>query len=1065
MNPTINTRLGHDNAINAAGTGMIGDLHCVTPAATQRDPVFGEFQSPGVAYRGKPFWSWNGSLNKKELLRQLHIFKEMGMGGAFMHSRTGLKTEYLGDQWFDLINACADECEKLGLEAWLYDEDRWPSGSAGGMATENPAFRMKSVKISVLSPAEMRWPKLDAFIAAFTAEVNGLNLGNYTRLEYGRPVPTTASGKILLFEIAQMVENSFYNGNTYLDTLKRDATEHFLQLTHEKYRERCGKRLGTSIKGIFTDEPHHGFVMCHDDAERTPGNLDWTVPYTDALFEQFEAMWRYDLRERLPELFLFPGGRRVSQVKWHYMELIQHLFIENWAKPCLEWCRTNQMLLTGHVLHEDSLVAQAVPCGSVMRYYEHMDYPGVDLLCNDNRSYWVAKQLQSAARQLGKKWLLSELYGCTGWQFDFAGHKETGFWQALFGINLRCHHLAWVTMAGEAKRDYPASIGFQSGWYREYKLVEDFFSRLHVVLQRGEPACDVLVVNPVESVWAQIHPGWAQWLGAKDPVLRELEQKYEDLFHWLSGAQIDFDYGDEDHLKRFGKIVSVEGEPRIQVGLGSYRVVVVGTMETIRSSTLELLADFHAAGGKVLFVGDPPRHLDALPSVEPAHLADSAMRTRHDRDPVVAAVKANSCSPISVHCDTNAIFCQVRREGDRLYVVAINTSRTDSFRNVSFQFAGLATVQEWDCISGERFRHPSRAEGRATTWAADFPPLGALVFIVSNRDSDSLRSRPVFNPTRRTEARGPFEYHLDEPNLCVLDFASFRLGDGEWRSEAEILKVDMAVRKEMELPQRSGTMIQPWSSEKLGLFGAFEPVALDLRFSFETDTLPAAPVDLVMEMPERFEILLNGAAIAIPSEPAWLIDPCLKRIPLPPGVFRLGQNEIELRTAFVPDTDLEAIYLAGSFGVTFRGECPVLGVLPGKLNPSDVTSQGLPFYSGTISYRIPLPAPAEPDSKLRFETGPFGGAVARVGFEESVNPTAIAWPPYEATIECPSGAREVICDVLLTRINTFGPLHLAPKEQNGIGPFSFRTEGAEFSRAPQLWPAGLLQAPVTVEGE
>jgi len=41
-----------------------------------------EWKNPGAAFRGKPFWSWNGKLKKEELFRQLGIFKEMGMGGV-----------------------------------------------------------------------------------------------------------------------------------------------------------------------------------------------------------------------------------------------------------------------------------------------------------------------------------------------------------------------------------------------------------------------------------------------------------------------------------------------------------------------------------------------------------------------------------------------------------------------------------------------------------------------------------------------------------------------------------------------------------------------------------------------------------------------------------------------------------------------------------------------------------------------------------------------------------------------------------------------------------------------
>lgn len=82
------------------------------------------FKYPGPEWRGKPFWCWNGKLEKRELIRQIHIIKEMGIGGFFMHSRTGLETEYLGKEWFELINTCIREGRELGLESWLYDEDR-----------------------------------------------------------------------------------------------------------------------------------------------------------------------------------------------------------------------------------------------------------------------------------------------------------------------------------------------------------------------------------------------------------------------------------------------------------------------------------------------------------------------------------------------------------------------------------------------------------------------------------------------------------------------------------------------------------------------------------------------------------------------------------------------------------------------------------------------------------------------------------------------------------------------------------------------------------------------------
>lgn len=56
----------------------------------------------------KPFWSWNDKLEKTELENQIVQMKENGIDGFFMHARVGLKTPYMGEEWFEMIEACLD---------------------------------------------------------------------------------------------------------------------------------------------------------------------------------------------------------------------------------------------------------------------------------------------------------------------------------------------------------------------------------------------------------------------------------------------------------------------------------------------------------------------------------------------------------------------------------------------------------------------------------------------------------------------------------------------------------------------------------------------------------------------------------------------------------------------------------------------------------------------------------------------------------------------------------------------------------------------------------------------
>lgn len=106
------------------------------------------FANPDSTYRGAPFWAWNTDLKKDELIRQIGELKKMGFGGFFMHTRAGMNTPYLGDEFMELIRACRDEAKKHDMLAYLYDEDRWPSGAAGGIVTENPDYRVRYLVFS-----------------------------------------------------------------------------------------------------------------------------------------------------------------------------------------------------------------------------------------------------------------------------------------------------------------------------------------------------------------------------------------------------------------------------------------------------------------------------------------------------------------------------------------------------------------------------------------------------------------------------------------------------------------------------------------------------------------------------------------------------------------------------------------------------------------------------------------------------------------------------------------------------------------------------------------------------
>jgi hypothetical protein len=68
------------------------------------------FRAPTAEYRGTPLWSWNTKLDLDVLLRQIDHLEEMGLGGFHMHSRVGLNTEYLGEEFILLSIGFCEGC-------------------------------------------------------------------------------------------------------------------------------------------------------------------------------------------------------------------------------------------------------------------------------------------------------------------------------------------------------------------------------------------------------------------------------------------------------------------------------------------------------------------------------------------------------------------------------------------------------------------------------------------------------------------------------------------------------------------------------------------------------------------------------------------------------------------------------------------------------------------------------------------------------------------------------------------------------------------------------------------
>ena len=1011
------------------------------------------FLSPTSPYRGKPFWAWNGPLEAEELRRQIRVFKRMGLGGGFMHSRVGLATPYLSEEWFDLIRACADEARKNDMEAWLYDEDRWPSGAAGGLVTKDPEYRQRYLRMTIADPKSFK-PAGDEF-GIFLASVEG-NTASGVRQVKASELSEAKDGEwVLAFRRVLADPSPWYNDQTYLDTLSPEAVAKFIQVTHDAYARSVGEDFGPVMPGIFTDEPNHGGLSLREGR----GNAPWT----DSLPQVFRDRYSYDLIPHLPEIFFKIGDADFSKVRRDYHDCLAYMFSRNFGEQIFKWCEEHGLLFTGHVLAEENLRSQTSVVGSAMRFYEFMQAPGIDILRGEiltreggtSPEYSTAKQCSSVLDQFGRKWLLSELYGCTGWHFNFAEHKAVGDWQAALGVNLRCQHLSWYTMLGEAKRDYPASISFQSAWWRDYPVVEDYFARVHVMMTQGKAVRDVAVIHPIESAWGVFYGG------AREPLDR-LNSQFMTVQDWLLEEHFDFDYVDEDILSRHG---SVE-DGKLRVAKAKYRAVVVPPMLTMRESTRKILAEFLDAGGDLIFVDQVPDFVDAEPSGGAKELAAKAVRVPLDRGALVDALSGVSgIQRVSITTEDGGEFNQslymLRHDLDtgRYVVFICHTRQDESSGSLIVRMPGEGQVQEWDPQTGEIFLADAEETSDGVLIRTHLPGCGSRTFVVDPTPDPGLKTRKTYTQVQREEIElDRWPILRDEPNAFPLDVAEYSIDGGGWRGPLEILKLDRVVRDAAGLRHRGGQMVQPWAQTTPP---EAKVVPVSLRYHFNVEAIPDGPCHLVMEEPEKYQIILNGHELKADEDEGWWIDNSFRRIRVAPWLLKKGANELVLKTDYRPTHGFESLYFTGEFGFRWDGTRAVIAELPRTLALGDWVTQGFACYSSAISYVTDIQPKLDDGQRLFLELPAWEGVLVKVRLDgQPVG--AIAWPRYEIDITdaLRPGSNRLEIEVMSSRRNLLGPLHLTEKYPPWTGSGQFYTTGDQWTDDYVSIPYGLMEAPV-----
>ncbi|MDB5327300.1 MAG: hypothetical protein JWM57_2869, partial [Phycisphaerales bacterium] len=305
----------------------------------------------------------------------------------------------------------------------------------------------------------------------------------------------------------------------------------------------------------------------------------------------------------------------------------------------------------------------------------------------------------------------------------------------------------------------------------------------------------------------------------------------------------------------------------------------------------------------------------------------------------------------------------------------------------------------------------------------------------------------------RGRINGPVPVTLSEPNVLLLDQAGWRLDGGEWQPAEELLRIDNAVREQLNLTPRGGKMAQPWTDS------AEAPIAgqLELKFTIRSG-VEITGASLSLENPADWSIELNNTPV--PShDTGWFVDEAIRTVSLPN--IAAGDNELRLAIDFTRKTNVEWCYLLGHFGVAVEGRSALLTSPITHLPFGDWTPQGLPFYAGNVTYHCNIVG----DGKaIRLAFPKFKNPLLKVSVDGAPG-RPVAFAPFEVDLGLLEGEHAVDITAFGNRINAFGPVHHTNDALTWVGPAAWRSTDGNWAYEYQLKKMGLLAAPIILAAQ
>lgn len=952
-------------------------------------------------YKNLIFWAWNKDMTAQEIDRQIYEMSEKGIGGFFIHSRAGLTIPYMEEEWFYAVQVSVQSAKKYGLDVWLYDEDGWPSGFAGGkVPVQGDRYRMKSLRFSETG-AGINQRRIIARYRKCGANVYVLDKDGQDLIAYYVPDPH------------------------YVDLLDEDTTDKFIENTHEVYRQKFSQYFGNVIRGIFTDEPQ----LFRSEA--------WSFCLCDEFLREYGE-------QLLPQLWKLYTEKGQSTLRYKLGALRAKLFTRSYIRKISVWCEKNGLLLTGHLADEDGLCMSSKATGGTIANYKEMQLPGIDFLGKRLTSPVLLKQIQTAKNQFGKKDLLSETFGCCGWNTSFAEYAWIWAYQAAFGINNACLHIGAYSITGCRKRDYPAFFSYHEPWWNEFSVLNRWMYNVNRYLSEFEPSIDVLVISPLQNAFA--YDCYAD-------ASRRISNQFRLLVESLIECQVGFDLGDELILEDSAHVENAQ----FVVGRGKYKKVIVPDADSLKESTWKLLCEFSRGGGDVVFTNGKPLLSEFAENAEKFCINGNVVMNRPDlwqkyfRDTGYSRlVKVSAVN--ERYAAKDIVVYSGKNKSQQSICFIVNTS-TDSEKELLVRFSEAGTISEYDFETENKTPVFTEQSECGCYAKIKLPPKGVKCFVLDVYVSAADKNDMCYPADKVSERRlVPESIALTQPNCFTLDMARYSIDGGAYSDKTAVILLQDKIYKEIN---------------SLG-----KKTCVRILYEFEAAD-KCSDLTVWVERNSSLKLFINGQFLSQKKDKYWL-DREIEGYDIASFV-QIGNNQIVAEylvepydVGFDPNqvfeteknrfhypVEFESIYIRGNFSLRFEGnkfkETTFYRLKSGNFiitkakNPvsaGDLTCQDLWFYRGKVCYRYAV-LKTEKRLKLRFVD--VNAPVASIYINEKYAASIFNFSEsFDLSDYLKDGVNSVCIELCSSNRNLLGPHHHMKGEVDFVGVNTFKgTKGYE----------------------